>query len=131
MYVYYNPNPENKLVGDCVIRAIAKVTDQDWEKVYMDIALQGYMMKDMPSANHVWGAYLMSKGFRKNIIPNSCPDCYTITDFCEDNPHGVYLLATGTHVVAVEEGNYFDTWNSGDEVPMYYWLKEVKNASIQ
>ena len=27
-FIYYNPNPERKLVGDCVIRAISKATDQ-------------------------------------------------------------------------------------------------------
>ena len=26
-FIYYNPNPERKLVGDCVIRAISKVTN--------------------------------------------------------------------------------------------------------
>lgn len=35
MYIEYNSNPENKLVGDCVVRAISKVTDQDWERTYM------------------------------------------------------------------------------------------------
>ena len=36
MYIEYNSNPENKLVGDCVVRAISKVTDQDWERTYME-----------------------------------------------------------------------------------------------
>lgn len=30
-FIYYNSNPERKLVGDCVIRAISKATDQTWE----------------------------------------------------------------------------------------------------
>jgi len=33
-FIYYNPNPERKLVGDCVIRAISKVTNQTWEDTY-------------------------------------------------------------------------------------------------
>ena len=123
-YVEYNPNPSKKLVGDCVIRGITKVTNSDWKSVYMDILLQGYKMNDMPSSNSVWGAYLYSKGFRRYVIPNTCPDCYTVKDFCRDYPKGVYLLATGSHVVAVEDGNYYDTWDSGDEIPIYYWRKE-------
>lgn len=123
-FIYYNPNPQNNLVGDCVIRAISKVTNQDWEKVYTDICLQGYMMKDMPSSNSVWAAYLLMNGFRREVIPNTCPDCYTVRDFCADHPYGTYLLAIGTHVVAVEDGNHFDTWDSGGEIPMYYWKKE-------
>lgn len=108
-----------------MIRAISKVTDQDWEKTYLDVCLQGYMMKDMPSSNAVWGAYLLNNGFTRHIIPNTCPDCYTIRDFCNDYPDDTYLLATGSHVVAVERGNYFDTWDSGSTIPIYYWQKEV------
>ena len=125
MFIKYNPNPDRKLVGDCVICAITKVTDSDWNTVYMDICLQGFSMKDMPTSNAVWGSYLYSNGFRRYIIPNSCPDCYTIKDFCEDNPKGTYLLATGAHVVAVEDGNYYDSWDSGNEVPIYFWRKET------
>lgn len=123
-YEYYNPNPQQNLVGDCVIRAISKLTGQPWEETYMDMALQGFTMYDMPSSNAVWGAYLFNNGYRRNIIPNTCPDCYTIKDFCQDYPKGKYLVATGTHVVAVEDGIYFDTWDSGNEIPIYYWRKE-------
>ena len=123
-HIEYNPNPSKKLVGDCVIRGITKVTNSDWKSVYIDILLQGYKMNDMPSSNSVWGACLYSKGFRRYVIPNTCPDCYTVKDFCRDHLKGVYLLATGSHVIAVEDGNYYDTWDSGDEIPIYYWRKE-------
>lgn len=123
MFKYYNANPSKNLVGDCVIRAISKATNQTWNETYLDVVKQGYLVKDMPSSNSVWGGYLISKGFKRYVIPNNCPDCYNVRDFCKDFPNGVYLLATGSHVIAVENGNYFDTWDSGDEVPIYYWQK--------
>ena len=124
MYVLYNPNPQGDNVGDCVIRAISKITGNTWERTYIELAIQGFMMCDMPSANHVWGAYLHSKGFNRSAIPTTFPDCYTVKDFVKDNPHGKYILAMGTHVIAIVNGNYFDTWDSGNEIPIYYWHKE-------
>lgn len=121
MHVYYNPNPDMKRVGDCVVRAIAKLEGLDWETAYMDIALTGFRLHDMPSANHVWGAYLKGKGYSRHAIPDTCPDCYTVREFCKEHGEGKYLLATGSHVVAAVDGDYYDTWDSGDEVPAYYW----------
>lgn len=123
-YVPYNPNPARKLVGDCVIRAISKVTNQDWEDTYLDVAMKGLLLHDVPSSNEVWGSYLRDKGFKRYVIPDTCPDCYTISQFCIDNPKLTGILATGTHVVAIKDGDYFDSWDSGQETPIYYWRKE-------
>lgn len=122
-FIMFNPNPARKLVGDCVIRAVSKMTDQDWEKTYLEIALQGFIMHDMPSSNEVWDTYLKLKGFDRFTIPNTCPDCYTVEDFCLDNPVGEFMLATGTHVIAVKDGNYYDTWDSGNVVPIYFYKR--------
>ncbi len=54
MYVFYNPNPSKKLVGDCVIRGISKLTNQDWKDVHLELCLQSYAMDDIPSSNAVW-----------------------------------------------------------------------------
>lgn len=123
-FKFYNPNPANKMVGDCVIRAVSIVTNQDWEDTYSDIAIQGYIMHDMPSSNSVWERYLKSQGFKKILLPETCPDCYTVRDFCVDHPEGKYLLAIGNHVVAVVNGDYYDTWDSGDEIPIHYWARK-------
>jgi len=123
-YIHKNPNPIRNLVGDCVIRGISILTNRSWEDTYLEIAVQGYFMYDMPSSNEVWGSYLKSRGYKKKIIPNTCPDCYTVRNFCEDNPYGRFLLATGTHVIAVIDGDYYDTWDSGNEIPIYYFSKE-------
>ena len=123
-YAEYNANPAGNRVGDCTVRAISKALGQDWEETYTGLALQGFLLCDMPSANHVWGAYLRGKGFRRGIIPDECPDCYTVRDFCRDNPAGTYILAISGHVVAVENGTYYDTWDSGGEIPLYYWYRK-------
>lgn len=122
-FKYYNPNPANNLVIDCTVRAISKVTGQSWDTTYIGLVVIGYVVKDMPNSNAIWSKYLRRFGFRREIIPNTCPDCYTVKEFCEEHPRGAFLLATGNHVVAVVDGDYYDTWDSGDEVPVYYWTK--------
>ena len=76
-FSYFNPNPTGQKVGDCTVRAIAKATGKSWDEVYIGLCLQGLIMGDLPSANSVWSAYLRQQGFTRNVIPNTCPDCYT------------------------------------------------------
>lgn len=125
-FFYFNPNPEGKKVGDCTVRAIARATGQSWDATYIGLCLQGLKMGDMPSANSVWGAYLRQQGFTRNVVPNTCPDCYTVAEFAADHPRGVYVLALSSHVVCIEDGKYFDSWDSGNEIPLFYWEKEDK-----
>ena len=127
-YVNYNPNPQGLSVGDCVIRAVSKATGLSWEQTYIRIMIYGFMMSDMPSANRVWREYLRDNGFVKYLIPDSCPNCYTVDEFCKDHPDGIYILGIdgykSGHVVTVIDGNYYDTWDSGQEIPDFFWRKE-------
>ena len=123
MYRNLNINPLHKKADDCTVRAIATVLNERWEDVYTDLCLEGLRFYDMPSANHVWGSYLKKRGYRRRIIPDSCPQCYTVNEFAEDHPHGCYVLALHGHVVPVIDGDYYDTWDSGDKIPVYYWEK--------
>ena len=124
MYIYTNPNPINRKIGDCVIRAVAISTSTSWEKAYMNLCQEGLEMADLPNSNAVWGSYLKKVGFRKGIVPDTCPDCYTVADFAEDNPYGTYVLCTGSHVVTIMDGNIYDAWDSSNEIPIFYYYKE-------
>ena len=124
MYRHYNPNPTGARVGDCTVRAISKATGDDWARTFCGLCAEGMRLCDMPSANHVWGAYLRRRGFRRHALPDACPDCYTVADFCREHPSGVYVLAISGHVVCVQDGDYYDSWDSGAEAPAYYWQKE-------
>lgn len=124
-FVLYNANPFHTNTVDCVIRAISLAEGKDWDTIYMNLAIKGFELKAPMEVNFVWGAYLKENGYLRYVIPNTCPDCYSIAEFAEDHPKGIYILATGSHVVAVKDGNYYDTGDSGREVPVYFWTKEV------
>lgn len=124
MWMYYQPNPCGRSVGDCSIRAVAKALNITWEEAYNLICDAGYKMCDMPSSDSVWGAVLRSNGFYRTSIPNNCPDCYTAEDFCRDNPVGIFVLGFGGHVATVVDGYLYDSWDSSREIPVYMWYKK-------
>ena len=122
-FVMTNPNPQGLNVGDCAIRAISIATDKPWNEVYTGVTLVGLKLSDMPTSNRVWGEYLEENGFKLYLIPDSCPDCYTVKDFAREYPTGTYIVGTGRHVIAVKDGSYMDTWDSGSERPLYFFKK--------
>lgn len=130
-WVEYNLNPLNRRTGDCVVRAIAFATGQSWDRTYWDLCDKGFLRAEMPSWNTTWWALLKDMGYKRYIIPDSCPDCYTVEDFCRDHPRGQYILfipyssQESGHVVAVADGDVYDSWDSSQEVPLAYWRKEV------
>lgn len=121
MWIEYNPNPAGRRVGDCAVRAVARALNVDWEKAYALITANGYQMGDMPSSDSVWGSVLRQHGFYREAVPNTCPDCYTAAEFADDHPHGVYVLGFGGHVATVVDGELYDSWDSSNEIPQYYW----------
>lgn len=124
MWKKFNNNPTERNVGDCAVRAVSKALDKDWETAYLMIAMNGYQMGDMPSSDAVWGSVLRQNGFYRKIIPNSCPDCYTAEDFCQDNPNGTFVLGFGGHVATVVDGVLYDSWDSSKEIPIYTWYRK-------
>ena len=123
MFIQYNKNPHGNFTGDCVIRAIATAMDTEWDDVWLGIMVIAFREKDMMDSNRIWQQYLHENGYKRTNIPDTCPDCYTVNDFARDNSQGTYILGTGSHVIAVKDGNYYDTGDSGNEVPIYYWMK--------
>ena len=121
MFIFLNPNKCKINTGDCVIRALSIAMDKDWQDVYTELCAVGYTMCDWGNSNRVWTEYLRSYGYQCEAIPAN--GGYTIADFAADHPTGDYIVATGTHVVAVRNGRYYDTWDSGQEVPILYFYK--------
>ena len=128
MWREYNPNPTGRKTGDCVIRALCYALGKDWLDVYAVLTVKGLLQGDWGNANNVWGAVLRDNGFVRFFLPDECPDCYTVSDFCADNPKGLFVLATGSHVLTVCDGCYYDSWDSGDQVPTYVWRRD--NGSL-
>ena len=118
-FQHYNPNPHCRNVGDCTIRALSKALGQDWEKTYVCLCLEGFLLGDMPSSNAVWGSYLRRNGYRRSLAP----DDITVSEFLDRNPEGTYILALSGHVVCAKNRVLYDTWHSENEIVLYFWQK--------
>lgn len=134
MFIKLNLNPFGLETGDCVIRAITLALKYNWFMVHDELSFLSRKMADMPSSNRVWKQYLKNKGYTEEMVQNDCPNCITVEKFCKMHPHGRYILSTceytransnvmvtGTHVIAVVDGDYYDTWDSGADVPLSYF----------
>lgn len=123
---FYNPNPvrQDDGVGDCAVRAIAKALGISWEEAHVRLSFNAYLMGDIQNSDLVWGSILRKAGFVREIVPNTCPDCYTVRDFCEDHPYGIFVIKSEGHVATVIDGVLYDAWNSEMKIPIYYWTRK-------
>ena len=126
----YQPNPSNLTTGDCTVRAICAVTGLDWKTAHRALCEFARDMDDMPAENRVWWAFLRGIGFRKIRLPDACPDCYTVRDFARDHPAGKYVLGPAQHAVAVIDGDWWDAWDSGNTVPLYFFEEEKDHVEL-
>ena len=123
-YTYFNPNPFQHFIEDCAARALSKALSIDWDMASAILANAGIKMGYNADDKRVFYAILREQGFDREVIPNTCPDCYTAEDFCIEHPKGTYILGFGDHVAAVVDGTIYDTWDSRKEKPFFYWHKK-------
>lgn len=123
MWRYYNPNPVAAREEDCAIRAVSAALGISWDDAFDLIAENAKRMGATMHNNAAWGSVLREHGFRKEIIPDTCPDCYSAADFCEDNPIGTFILGFTGHTACVKNGFLMDSWDSSDEIPTFVWFK--------
>lgn len=121
MFVKYNANPCGKTTGDCVIRAISIVEDMTWKQVYLSLCVEGYEECTFGDVNKTWEKYLMDNGYRRFTLPDN--KNYKASDFASAHKDGKFILGTGSHVIAVVNGDIVDSWDSSNEVPLYYFTK--------
>lgn len=125
MYKYFNNNPlGRKAVGDCSVRAISKALGISWDEAHDLLSEMSKQMGTIMNDNDVISAVLRMHGFYKENLPCVRDRCYTIKEFARDNPIGIYVVGTGTHVVTIINGDYFDSFpSSGDERVICFWVK--------
>lgn len=121
---YFNPNPSRRDVNDCTVRALCRVTGLPWDSVHARLCDVSRQLDDMPESDRAFGAVLHALGFIRHVVPDLCPDCYTVTRFADDYPSGTFVLALSGHVVTVVDGDWYDTHDCADKNIVFVWAHE-------
>lgn len=128
-FIRYNNNPKNKKTGDCVVRAIAFVTNRSWEFVYMALAQLGVDSGLMMNNNKNWQKYLEILGYKKQRMPKKEDGKrYTIQEFADQlaDEEQTYIISIAKHLTIVKGKNLYDTWNCSNRCVGNYWIMERK-----
>ena len=124
---YYQPNKKDLKdeYGDCVIRALCKVTGKEWLQVFDELIPYVREVQANPNAPQVYSQYLDDNGFKwVGIKVEKGSKRPTVQSFTKAHKEGTYILRVSHHVVSVSEGYFWDTWDSGNKSVYGYYVKE-------
>jgi len=114
----YNPNPKGKNIGDCTLRAYCAAFNISWEEAF-DIASEiakenGSLIQYVSEKVLVehFGCTIDDKYNKKVVKPK---ERITVSEFATTHPYGVYILRMRGHLVTLRNGEYWDSWDSGDK----------------
>lgn len=130
-YKYYQPNKMDVKdeQGDCTIRGLTKFFDVSWLDAF-DM-LVTYARRKQRLINSIDNIKELLKDRAVNYVSIYEPkkkNKVTVEKFARDNAKGgkflLYVRAGySTHIVAVEDGYYYDTWDCGDRIVYGYWRR--------
>lgn len=127
LYKYFQPNRKDLKdnCGDCVIRALSKATGQSWVETFDDLVLYAREHQCLPNDKLAFSDYLKSIGYRYNSLPRGSR--ITVSEFCKSRK-GLAIchvrVGFGTHLVTVDDGHYWDTWDCGNKFLYGYYEKD-------
>lgn len=114
----YNPNPLGKNTGDCSIRSYCAAFGVTWDQAF-DIATKiAKNEKCIPDAVNVCDKVL-TEHFHMVVDEEYSKinknDRLTVNEFTMMHPVGTYVVTTRGHQIGIKNGEYWDSWDSGDK----------------
>ena len=126
-FTYYQPNSKDikDAFGDCVIRALTKVENKSWVEVFDELAPIAREMQCMPNGKPCYEEFLKRRGYEYVGVSNKRGTKRpTVSSFALAHKQGVFIARVAHHIVAVIDGRFYDTWDSGWKSLYGYWIKK-------
>lgn len=115
MFRYYNRNPRDRHIEDCVIRSLSLLTGRSWEDVYKELvhfsSRDGYMTDNVEFV----------EDYLDDRYPRECHYSKSVGEFAYEHPFGKYIVSMPNHVTSIINGNIIDTFDPSDRVMRCAW----------
>lgn len=134
-FVYYQPNEKDvkDQFGDCTIRALSKALNITWLQAF-DLTIPICRREQVPNIFYapakIRNEFLKELGFEYHGISNKKGSKRpTIDVFAKEHETGTFIVNVANHEVAVVNGKYYDTWDSGNKRMYGYYERKQKNEN--
>lgn len=126
----YNPNPKERNIGDCTLRSYCAAFGISWDKAF-DIASK-VAKENSSMIQYVADKVLVEEfncvvdeKYNKKMVKSK--DRIKVNEFALSHPYGTYILHVPKHQVTVINGEYWDSWDSGDKKIDTVYIVPKKN----
>lgn len=117
MYKFYNVNPLNKKLPDCVCRAISLATRTDYNMV-MDMLLDNGVCYDCDELTIDCYSKMISEiGYQEVDAENK-----KVSDICSEFTDNIVLIRIEGHLTCSVNGTCYDIWDCTDREADKYWI---------
>lgn len=140
-FQYFQANPDENRIGDCVVRAIAGVLSISWDEALDRLAAEGNYARTVLNSPKIFEGLLRKEGFRKyseiyvdGKVVAGAMFC-TIMSRTYHNGERVFAEVGKNHVAAVlpdssansassiTKYRFFDSWNCTRRKIYSYWVR--------
>lgn len=126
-YKYYQPNKKDLKdnYGDCAVRCICKAENLEWLDAYDMMYKLSREVQCPLNCKDGFEHIVKTLGYDYGKISNKKGTKRpTVKEFAKTHPTGTYICVVANHYVAVKDGQYHDTWDSGNKSLYGYWSKQ-------
>ena len=123
---YYQPNKKDlkDKCGDCAVRSICKAEGLEWLDAYDLMHKISREVYDVLNSKKGFEHILKTLGYTYTGISNKKGTTRpTVNSFALEHKEGTYVCIVANHYVTVQDGYFYDTWDSGSCSLYGYWEK--------